>query len=183
MEPTLRHAYDKLSSNDDTIRFPAFKVILAATEDPVGWAAEVWDDLCARLEHENSSQRTIAAKVLCNLAKSDSGNRLRKVIDKLLHLTEEENLVVSRQTLQSIWKTAATGKAIQKKVVDHLVGLYDRSPGIRHGNLIRQDIIQSLRNLYDTTGETAIRETAHRLIEKEQDPRYRKKLASCWKGA
>ena len=108
---------------------------------------------------------------------------LRTVIDKLLRLTEEENLVVSRQTLQSIWKAAAKDKEIQKRVVDHLVGLYDRSSRIKHGNLVRQDIVQSLRNLYDTNGETAIREKAYRLIEKEQNPIYRKKFASYWKGA
>jgi hypothetical protein len=47
--------------------------------------------------------------------------------------------------------------------------------------LIRYDIIQGLRNLYDEVKDEKIREKALALIETEEDTKYRKKYATVWK--
>jgi len=47
--------------------------------------------------------------------------------------------------------------------------------------LIRFDIIQDLRNLYDAAGNDKIKENALALIETETDLKYRKKYAGVWK--
>jgi hypothetical protein len=47
--------------------------------------------------------------------------------------------------------------------------------------LIRFDIIQSLRNLYDVAPDEIIREKALAWIETEDDVKYRKKYARVWK--
>jgi hypothetical protein len=182
MEAGIRQAIDELGSKDDAVRVRALKVVLKATEETVTWPQEIWDDLAARLAHENSYQRSIAAMVLCNLAKSDSSNRMRGVLGRLLRLTEDEKFITSRQTIQNVWKVAATGTSHQKKVVDHLAGLFERCGRQKHGNLLRQDIIQSLRKLFDERGGVSVRETALRLIGTEADAKYRKKLAAYWKG-
>ena len=50
--------------------------------------------------------------------------------------------------------------------------------------MIRYDIIQSLRNLYDAAAvkDEKIKEKALELIETEEDIKYRKKYASLWRG-
>jgi hypothetical protein len=45
----------------------------------------------------------------------------------------------------------------------------------------RYDILVRLRNLYDATISSEIRETALKLIELERDPKYKKKYAGAWK--
>jgi len=50
--------------------------------------------------------------------------------------------------------------------------------------LIRYDIIQSLRNLYDAAAvkDEKVKEKALELIETEEDLKYRKKYASLWRS-
>ena len=47
--------------------------------------------------------------------------------------------------------------------------------------LIRYDVIQGLRNLYDEVKDEKIKEKALALIETEEDTKYRKKYAAVWK--
>ena len=47
--------------------------------------------------------------------------------------------------------------------------------------MIRYDIIQDLKNLYDEKKDETIREKALELIELEEDLKYRKKYSSVWK--
>jgi hypothetical protein len=47
--------------------------------------------------------------------------------------------------------------------------------------LIRYDIIQGLRKLYDDVQDETVRETALALIATEADSKYRKKHASLWR--
>jgi hypothetical protein len=47
--------------------------------------------------------------------------------------------------------------------------------------MIRYDIIVDLRNIYDATTSSEIKEKALELIELEEDAKYKKKYASVWK--
>jgi hypothetical protein len=69
--------------------------------------------------------------------------------------------------------------------------LYSRSPGTKSSlppvaekncTLIRYDILQSLRRLYDVVKDEAIRERAMALMETEKDLKYRRKYSSLWRG-
>jgi hypothetical protein len=54
----------------------AFQQILEITAQPVSWAYDVWDELLRQLTDKNNRNRSIAAQVLCNLAKSDPSQRM-----------------------------------------------------------------------------------------------------------
>jgi hypothetical protein len=54
----------------------AFQQILALTARPVAWAYDLWDELLRQLTDKNNRNRSIAAQVLCNLAKSDPSERM-----------------------------------------------------------------------------------------------------------
>ena len=48
--------------------------------------------------------------------------------------------------------------------------------------LVRFDIIQDLRNLYDEVKDEDIKQKALALIEEVDDPKYQKKYANVWKN-
>lgn len=172
---------ENLRSEDRELQNKAFTYILNVTEKPVDWAYEAWDDLVKDLHHRDNHVRAIAAQVLCNLAKSDAQNRMLKDFPALLAVTKDERFVTARHCMQSLWKVGAAGKKQQKKLMEGLEGRFKECITEKNCTLIRYDIIQSLRNLYDAVKDEQIRKKALELIETEEDLKYRKKYASLWK--
>ena len=180
MDKTTRVSLDKLRSPDGDVRFEAMNTILTATNEPVDWAYDVWDEMVAMLRHDHNHVRAIAAQVLCNLAKSDPDNRMRKDFDKVMAVTKDEKFVTARHTLQAAWKVGAAGPQQRKMVVDRLAARFDECAAEKNCTLIRYDIIVGLRKLYDEVKDDKVRQRALALIETETDAKYRKKYASVW---
>lgn len=181
MEPITQTHYDNLYAKDGDVRYAAMTYILDATEQPVDWAYEVWDDLLARLQDKNGHVRAIAAQVLANLAKSDPDGRMLRDFAALLNGTRDEKFVTARHTLQALWKIGAVGPAHQQVVVDGLAQRFNDCAAEKNCTLIRYDIVEGLKQLYDAVKDERIREQALALIATEQDEKYRKKYASVWK--
>ena len=181
MNRITRTNLDNLLTQDGDRRYKALIYVLKVTDKRVDWAYEVWDQLVENLRHHDNHQRAIAAQVLCNLAMSDPGNRMLKDFDALLAVTRDERFVTARHTLQAIWKVGAAGNRQRKMVVDRLAGRFSDCVAEKNYTLIRYDIIQGLRNLYDEVKDEKVREMALELIESEEDLKYRKKYAGVWK--
>jgi hypothetical protein len=181
MNKAIQTNLNNLWSNDRKLQNKAFATILKTTDKPVDWAYEAWDEVVANLIHKDNHNRAIAAQVLCNLAKSDPRNRILKDFDALLAVTRDERFVTARHCLQALWKVGAAGKKQQKRLVDGLSSRFGECAAEKNCTLIRYDISQSLRNLYDAVKDETVREKALELIETEPDLKYRKKYASLWK--
>jgi hypothetical protein len=93
----------------------AFQSLLKATDSPVGWAYEVWEDLLRTLVDGDSRQRSIAAQVLSNLAKSDPKERMLKDLAALVKVTKDERFVTARHCLQSLWKVGVVANRNAKR--------------------------------------------------------------------
>jgi len=182
MNRAIQTNMDNLWSEDRELQNRAFFHILEATYKPVDWAYEVWDVVVENLKHKDNHNRAIAAQVLCNLAKSDPKNRILKDFETLLAVTRDERFVTARHSLQAIWKVGAVGKKQQKVVVEGLVDRFKSCVAEKNCTLIRYDILQDLRNLYDQVKDEKVRGKALELIETEADLKYRKKYASLWRG-
>ena len=182
MDANTRTNLDNLRSEDRELQNKAFLAILEATEEPVDWAYAAWDGLLADLQHKDNHVRAIAAQVLCNLAKSDTQKRMLRDFPALLAVTKDERFVTARHTLQALWKIGAAGKEQQQIVVDGLAGRFEDCAAEKNCTLIRYDIIQDLRNLYDAAEDEAIRDKALELIASETGLKYRKKYAGAWKA-
>jgi len=182
MDITTRTNLDNLWSEDRELQNKAFFYILEATDKPVEWAYPVWDEMVANLSHKDNHNRAIAAQVLCNLAKSDPENRMLQDFDALLAVTKDERFVTARHCMQSLWKVGVAGKKQQKILVDGLAGRFKECIAEKNCTLIRYDILQSLRNVYDAVKDEKIREKAMELIKTEEDLKYRKKYASLWRA-
>lgn len=181
MNKVTRTNLDNLWSEDRQLQYKAFLYILDVTDRPVDWAYDAWAEMMGNLSHKDNHIRAIAAQVLCNLAKSDPKNRMLKDFDALLAVTKDGRFVTARHCMQSLWKVGVAGKKQQKMLVDGLAGRFKECVAEKNCTLIRYDIIQSLRNVFDAAKDEKIREKAMELIETEDNLKYRKKYSGVWR--
>src|SRR3989304_1340335 len=181
MNETTRTNLNNLWSKDRQLQNEAFLYILSVTDNPVDWAYDGWDEVVENLSHKDNHNRAIAAQVLCSLAKSDPKDRLLKDFKVLIAVTKDERFVTARHCMQSLWKVGVAGKKQQKILVDGLSVRFKECISEKNCTLIRYDILQSLRNVYNAVKDEKIREKAMELIETEEDLKYRKKYASLWR--
>jgi hypothetical protein len=181
MDNTIQTQIDNIRSTDGDVQNKAYFYILEKTDKPVDWAYEVWDQMIENLTHKDNHVRAISAQVLSNLAKSDPKNRMLKDFHKLLEVTKDERFVTARHCLQSLWKVGVVGKKQKKVYMDGLERRFEECITEKNCTLIRYDILQSMRNVYDSAKDEKIREKALELIETEDDLKYRKKYATLWK--
>ncbi|WP_214402756.1 hypothetical protein [Pseudonocardia lacus] len=181
MQTTGRALVDAVRSSDRDERNEAYRAVIEATDTPVEWAYDVWDDVVADLGHADNHVRSIAAQLLCNLAKSDPEQRILTALPALLDLTRDPRFVTARHCLQALWKVGAAGAPQRAAYRDGLVARFADCREEKNWSLIRHDIAQSLRNAYDATGDETLRATAEQLIDSESDVKYRKKYAALWK--
>ncbi len=181
MDKAIRSSFDHIRSEDKAAQNQAFYALMAATELPVTWAYEVWDELLAGLHHHDNHVRAIASQLLCNLAKSDPNKRMLNDFVAVLAVTKDERFVTARHCLQSLWKIGVAGVEQQQQVVQGLAARYTECIQEKNCTLIRYDIIQGLRQLYAVVNDETVKTTALALIETEADLKYRKKYAGVWK--
>lgn len=170
-----------LHSNDADSRYASFQYIINLTMQPVDWAYEAWDDLLNLLRTGDNHQRTIAVQVLSNLAKSDPEKRMLKDFDQLMIVTKDEKFVTARHSLQSLWKVAVVNEALKKKVEDNLSKRFDECSTEKNCTLVRYDILEVFRKIYDQVNDDRLKDRALTLIGKEDDVKYRKKYTGLWK--
>ena len=182
MPQTTTVPYKKLLGNlrspDPDQQNYAFQSLLKATDSPVDWAYEVWDDLLRTLADGNNRQRSIAAQVLSNLAKSDSQQRMLRDLSALLKVTKDERFVTARHCLQSLWKVGLAGEPQRKALLKGLEARFKECKVEKNCTLIRYDILVVLRRVFDLVNDEEIRLTAERLMATEKDLKYRKKYAT-----
>jgi hypothetical protein len=172
---------DELRSNNKESQDKAFLDLSAETAKPVVWAYEVWEELVELLGDKDNRRRAIASQILCNLAKSDPEKRMLKDIPQLLAITKDERFVTARHCMQSLWKVGVAGEEQRTALLDGLAARFRECAAEKNCTLIRYDIVESLRKMYDDTGDERVRQKALSLIESEDDLKYRKKYAGVWK--
>jgi len=171
----IDNLFDALDSKDDKVRYPAFQELLKITEQQVTWIYDKWFLLTDKLSSDNSFQRSIGLMLLANLCKSDTEHRFLELLDRYLDFFEDEKFITSRQCIQNVWKIAIVHPLYQKKIVEELESSFfdNKNP---HVNLIKQDIISSLHQIYLNTNNEEIKLKINELIESENDAKLVKSL-------
>lgn len=182
MNRTIRIHLDNIRSTDAQLQNKAYMALMEETEKPVDWAYEAWEEFVEGLTDKDNHVRAICGQLLGNLGKSDPKGRMQKDFDKLLAVTKDERFVTARHTMQNIWKVGLGGNNAQILVVKGLEKRYKECITEKNSKLIRYDILVSMRNLYNATTSSEIKEKALELIELEQDAKDKKKYASVWKS-
>ena len=158
----------------------AYQEMLTLTVEPVDWADSVVTEVFLQLSNTNNRNRSIAAQLLCRLAKSDNSKRILQDFPKLFNTVKDERFVTARHALQSMWIVACVGDQYRKKVLDSLKEWYFECASHKNCTLIRYDIIESLRKIYDDTKDETIPALAEGLIVQEKDAKYQKKYRTLW---
>lgn len=183
MDHAMQTNFNNLESEDKNLQYEAFMNIIEATKEEVDWAYDVWDELLARLTSPDNHKRSRSAQFLSNLAISDPEKRMLTDFPAVWEVTMDKRTVTARHSLQAIWRVALAGEEQKEMVVNQLLERFETCVDEKSYTLVRFDIIQDLRNLYDEIKEEGIKEIALSLIEKEADPKYQKKYRKVWKDA
>lgn len=181
MNRQTRTLLDNIHVSDGELQFQAYNSLIAATDQPVDWAYEAWDELLAGLTDPDNHVRAIAGQLLSNLAKSDSKNRMAQDLDKLVAVTKDKRFVTARHIMQSLWKVGVAGKKQQKAYMSALEQRFNECSNEKNCTLIRYDIMVSMRNVYDVNKDESVKKKALELLETEPDLKYRKKYGTVWK--
>jgi len=181
MDKTIRVHLDDVRSEDAQLQNKAYSRLMELTEKPVSWAYDAWPELIDGLKHKDNHVRAICGQLLANLARSDPKGRMLKDFGKLLAVTKDERFVTARHCLQAIWKVGLAGRKQQALVVHGLEKRFNECISEKNCTLIRYDITQDYRNLYDAVKDESIKEKSLELIETETDLKFRKKYAGVWR--
>ncbi|KAA0964873.1 hypothetical protein FQ087_00645 [Sporosarcina sp. ANT_H38] len=181
MDSVIKSYFEDLEAKDKDVQIEAFNNIKAAINEEVDWAYEVWDQLKEWLTDADNHRRSRAAQFLAGLAKSDPEKRILGDFPALWEVTKDPKFVTARHSLQSIWRVGLAGKEQKEMVINHIVNRFQDGAHEKHYTLIRFDMIQGLKNLYDELKEEEIKQLSMDLIETEEDIKYRKKYKTVWK--
>lgn len=182
MDKVIQSYFEQLNSKDRDVQYEAYQGILSATQEKVHWAYDVWDHLVIGLSSKDNHQRSRSAQFLSSLAISDPDNRMLNDFPSVWEVTKDPKFVTARHSLQSIWKIGLAESRQKKLVLDHLIERFQICSNEKNYTLIRFDIIQNLKNLYEQLNEEEIKEKAMELIEMEEESKYQKKYMSVWKN-
>lgn len=181
MNDLLQQHIRNLRGKDRKQQGASFQELMKLTDEPVDWAYEIWDDLVDLLATGNNRARSIAAQVLCNLAKSDPDGRMKKDLPKLFQTTKDEKFVTARHSLLALWRVGIVDPDLTKRTLAGLEKRYRECDEEKNATLIRYDICCVLRKIHDRIGDSGIPQRAKKLIDLETDPKYRKKYLGEWK--
>ena len=173
--------FENLEAKDKNLQFEAFNAINAAIKEEVDWAYEVWDQLKEWLTDKDNHRRSRGAQFLVGLAKSDPEKRILNDFPAVWEVTKDPKFVTARHSLQSIWQVGLAGKEQKEMVLNHIEDRFRNGAHEKNYTLIRFDMIQGLKKLYDELKEEEIKQLALDLIGAEEDIKYRKKYMTVWK--
>ena len=92
---------------------------------------------------------------------------------KLWNMTYDEKTVTARHSLQAIWKVGLAGPRQKEWIIQFFTERFAACESEKHPTMIRGDLLEGLRKLYDAKEDERLCETAHKLIESIEDMKKR----------
>lgn len=180
MEKEILQLFSNLTERDREIQYDSYEELMKIMQEPVDWTYAVWEQLVQALTYKDGHMRALAAQFLCALAaKSDPEERVLEDFLKIWAVTYDENTATARNTLQAIWKIGLAGQVQQDLVISYLAKRFQTCLDEKHPTLIRYDIVVSIKKLYDATNNSKVLDIVKRLIDEEQDMKYKKKYRAA----
>lgn len=181
MNTNIHLLFEKFKTGNKEERYEAYQDFLNKTEQKVDFAYEIWDELLVDLTNKDGHIRSGAAQFLANLVKSDPENRILSDFPKVWAVTKDDKFVTARHSLQVMWKIGIAGKPQKELVMNALMERFKTEQDEKNHTLIRNDIIQNMKYLYDYYDDDTIKQTALDLIETVDEDNYKKKYLRIFK--
>jgi hypothetical protein len=138
-EDDIAFLVEKLGEKDDNLRYTAF-LLLQAHSQLTSSVYRYWSVLEAKLESDNSYQRSLGVMLLAENLRWDRENKFGHAIDKYLAFCSDEKFITARQTLQALTKVVAATNIYNKKIADHIAALDISRYKANQQSLLRKDI-------------------------------------------
>lgn len=180
MNTLVRQNLTDLRSEFKQERYEAFMYLINKAKQPVDWVYEVWNDVLALTKTGDNHQRTLAVQLLAALAKSDIQNRLVKDYYNVIAVTYDECFTTARHSLKALWKIGVANLHLKGLVIRELTNRFLTCRNEKNCKLIRYDIIEVFRKMYDTLNDESIEDTVELLIDFEEEPKYQQKYRKLW---
>lgn len=114
---------------------------------------------------------------MANLSKSDTDNKIIEILGDYVEFFDDEKFITSRQCIQNVWKIAISNEFCYGKILSGLERTYNENIHInKHGNLIKQDVVSSMLQIFQNTHNSEIMERIEKLINSENDKKLIKSL-------
>ena len=183
MDVLTRAYFVNLESDEWDLQYEAYQRILEMTKQEVDWAYEVWDDIVQNLSNRDAHIRSRCAQLLAHLAISDPQKRILGDFSLLWKVTTRDpKFITKRHSLQSIWRVGLAGKEQKDLLLEHFIKWFKHCHQEKNCRLIRSDLLQGLRNLYEQQSCEKVKKVALELIEVELEEEYREKYKRIWEG-
>ena len=154
---------------------------MEATDVPVDWAHDTWDEVVANLTHADNHNRAIAGQLLCNLAAHDPTDRILGDLDALMKVTKDERFVTAVHPPAAVEDRPRQRRPAWSgggRTWPSVPGMCDREEQDAHPQRHRR---RGFGGSTTRSGDPEVEKAARALIELEDDPKYRRKYAKHWK--
>ncbi|UED80048.1 hypothetical protein FH508_0022210 [Lysinibacillus sp. CD3-6] len=180
MEKEILQLFSNLAERDREIEYESYRKLIKIMQEPVDWTYAVWEQLIKALTYTDGHARARAAQFLCALAaKSDPEERVLDDFLKIWAVTYDEKTLTARHALQAIWQIGLAGQVQRDLIVSYLAKRFQTCIDEKQPSRIRYDIIVSFKKLFDATNDHNLLDIAKRLIDEEQDMKYKKKYKTA----
>lgn len=175
------NSWKQLRSDDPELIEAAYQELIGMVDHPVEWSYEVWDDLIVKLTDSNGQVKSTSAQLLSLLAAySDPDKRILVDFERVFQTTYDPKFVTARQSLKRIWKIARAGIDQERLVVDALKKRYMDAGNEKNVILIRSDIIESYKKIFNMRKDLKVKQMALVLIDLEMDSTVKEKYSKLW---
>lgn len=142
----LSELVENLKSQEETVRYNSFKVLLHITEVEPERLYSSWNFLEDMLESKNTYWRSSAARLIANLTVVDTKNKFEKIFDKYYGLLDDSVILAASITANS-GKIAKAKPKLQTKITNKLLNI-DKTKQ-KHKDLIKAGAIEAFDGYFE----------------------------------
>lgn len=142
----LSELLENLKSQDETVRYNSYKILLHITEEKPEVLYPSWDFLQDMLDSKNTYWRSSAAKLIANLTVVDSKNKFDKIFDRYYDLLNDSVILAAGITADS-GKIALAKPKLQDKITNKLFSI--DSTKQKHKDLIKAGAIDAFDKYFE----------------------------------
>jgi hypothetical protein len=142
----LSELVENLKSQEETVRYNSYKVLLEITQKKPEALYPSWDFLEGMLDAKNTYWRSSSARLLGNLMAVDSKNKFEKIFDRYYDLLNDSVIIAAGITANS-GRIAKAKPKLQSKITNKLLNI-DKTDQ-KHKDLIKAGAIESFDEYFE----------------------------------
>lgn len=154
-------------------RFDSFQKLLEIAEVKPEEVYPFWDEICLKLDSQNSFHKYHAVLLLTRLVKADKQRKIDKIIDKITNLLKDRSFVVAINTANNLGKIVRERRDFDDKITDALIGLNKTEH--KHKDLLKSGAVLSFKEYYKVSrNQDKIRKFVENLAVSSSSPKAKR---------